>query len=136
MSEGGVHNGGNDIAAPYAVSSTNANWEEALEQLPADVMRRLLHDLSVRDEFLRERLVRMAQGPGNAQALRKPDSDRMMNRYLDFLSVRSGLPRAIAVTMVAAGMESTTAMLLTRPFSASTRIKSELIRLMTGVQYI
>lgn len=71
-------------AVLYAVTSTHANWDDALEQLPAEALRRLLHDLAFRDELLRERLVRMAQGPGDALELWKLDLERMMNRYAPY----------------------------------------------------
>lgn len=71
-------------AVLFAISSSQADWEEALEQLPPDALRRLLHDLAARDEFLRERLVRTANGPCDTQELWKLDLERMMNRYVPY----------------------------------------------------
>lgn len=71
-------------AVLYALFSSRADWEEALEQLPADALRRLLRDLAARDEHLRERLVRMANGPGDARKLWQLDLERMMNHYAPY----------------------------------------------------
>ncbi len=71
-------------AVLYTISSSHADWEEALAQLPADALRRLLHDLAARDELLRERLARMANGPGDTRELWKLDLERMMNRYVPY----------------------------------------------------
>lgn len=71
-------------AVLFAISSSHADWEEALERLPAEALRRLLHDLAARDEHLRERLVRTANGPGDTRELWKLDLQRMMNRYVPY----------------------------------------------------
>ena len=71
-------------AVLFAISSSHADWEEALERLPAEALRRLLHDLAARDEHLRERLVRTANGPGDTRELWTLDLQRMMNRYVPY----------------------------------------------------
>lgn len=71
-------------AVLFAISSSHADWEEALERLPAEALRRLLHDLAARDEHLRERLVRTANGPGDTRELWMLDLQRMMNRYVPY----------------------------------------------------
>ena len=85
---GGGENCKHMAAVLFALEDEPGNertdWQEALEQLPAEKLRELLRCLAVGDHALQDRIVRLAAGPGTEPERWREDLEQIILDHSDY----------------------------------------------------
>ena len=66
------------------LGNERTDWQDALEQLPAEKLRELLRSLAVGDHALQARIVRMVSGPGTEPERWREELEQIMLDHSDY----------------------------------------------------
>ena len=72
------------LALEDELGNERTDWQDALEQLPAEKLRELLRSLAVGDHALQNRIVRLAAGPGTEPERWREDLEQILLDHSDY----------------------------------------------------